>query len=178
MYSKAKIAGHPIHPMLIAFPVAFYAATLVSLIVYGANEDPFWFRTAVVANAAGVIMAAVAAVPGLIDFVAGIPRGTRAAGTALRHALLNVSALVLFVVNFFYIREGWRGDIPSENVAIVLSALGVLATLGAGWFGWKLVQKHHVGVEPLSAEDYAEATGAKRADVETRHVGPPHPQAR
>ena len=40
MYSKVKIAGHPIHPMLVAFPVAFYTATLVCYLVYNSNEDP------------------------------------------------------------------------------------------------------------------------------------------
>ena len=72
MYSKVKIAGHPIHPMIIAYPVAFYTATLVCFIVYHSNLNVFWFKVAVVANAAGVVMAVVAALPGFIDWL-GIP---------------------------------------------------------------------------------------------------------
>lgn len=69
MYSKVKIAGHPVHPMLVAYPVAFYTATLACYIVYNSNLNPFWFKVAVVANVAGAIMAAVAAIPGFIDWL-------------------------------------------------------------------------------------------------------------
>jgi uncharacterized membrane protein len=179
MYSKVKIAGHPVHPMLVAFPVALYTATAVLLIVYQVTGDFYWLRTGVLTNAAGVIAAAVAAVPGFIDFIMGIPRGTRASATARNHALLNVTALVLFVVNLFVIRHGWSGPIENSGIGVLLSLLGVGATLGAGWFGWKLVQTHHVGVEPLSQRDFDEATRAARLDIDTRHVAPPgaHPQA-
>src|SRR5262245_58891428 len=67
MYTKVHIAKHPVHPMLVAFPVAFYTATLVSFVVYAVSTNPFWFKVGLVANVAGVIMAAVAAVPGFID---------------------------------------------------------------------------------------------------------------
>ena len=70
MYSKIKIAGHPVHPMLINYPVALYTASVVCYIVYGANTNPFWFKVAVVANGAGVLMAIVAALPGFIDWLA------------------------------------------------------------------------------------------------------------
>ena len=66
MYSKVKIAGHPVHPMLVAYPVAFYTATLVCYIAYNSNQNPFWFKVAVVANVAGAVMAAVAAIPVLL----------------------------------------------------------------------------------------------------------------
>jgi uncharacterized membrane protein len=61
MQSKIKVFGHPLHPMLIAFPVAFYTASVVCYIAYNSNANPFWFKVALVANIAGVIMAAVAA---------------------------------------------------------------------------------------------------------------------
>lgn len=73
MYSKVKIFGHPVHPMLIAYPIAFYTSTLVAFLIYAANGNGFWFKVAVAANVAGVIMAAVAALPGFIDWAVGIP---------------------------------------------------------------------------------------------------------
>src|SRR3954462_4309431 len=85
MYSKIKIFGHPIHPMLIAYPVAFYTATLVCYLVYLLNGDPFWFQVGVIANWAGVVMAAVAAVPGFLDWMLGIPAGTAPKRTGLQH---------------------------------------------------------------------------------------------
>ena len=39
MYSKIKIFGHPIHPMLVAYPIAFYTSTLVGFIIYGATSN-------------------------------------------------------------------------------------------------------------------------------------------
>ncbi len=151
MYSKARIAGHPIHPMLIAFPVALYVVTVVTLIVHAGTDDPFWYRAALWSNVAGVVMAGVAAVPGLIDLLS-LPRHTRARSTGLRHAAFNVLALVLFVISAVLLYRGWSGA-PSlaaldVTAPLVLSILGVCSTLVAGWLGWTLVQTHHVGVKP------------------------------
>ena len=76
MYSKARIAGHPIHPMLVAFPIAFYTATVATLLAYVGTHESFWFRVAMVANLAGIVMAVVAVIPGAIDLFA-LPRGSR-----------------------------------------------------------------------------------------------------
>jgi uncharacterized membrane protein len=146
MYSKAKILGHPIHPMLIAFPVAFYTATLVAFIVYAASGYTFWCRFATVTNWAGVVMAAVAALPGLIDYLA-LPQRGRAKSTALQHGVLNVAALVLFLIDAIIYANRWNELRPDPAAGIALSALGLAATLPAGFLGWSLVQDHHVGVQ-------------------------------
>jgi uncharacterized membrane protein len=175
MYSKAKIAGHPIHPMLIPFPIAFYTSTFLALVVHRATGDAFWYRAAIVANTAGVIMAVIAAIPGVIDYVSGIPRGSHASATGRNHALLNTAALLLFAINLGYIWDEWNEPVTHSGPAIVLSVLGLLATVGAGFFGWRMVQTHHVGVLPLSKEDYDDAARAHRLDsddVERRHVTP------
>lgn len=151
MYTKAKLFGHPIHPMLIAFPVAFYTSTLVLFIVYAATRDVFWCRVATVANWAGVVMGATAAVPGFIDWATGIPRGTEAKNTGLQHMALNASALVLFLINAIIYANRWNHLLPNANAGIVLSLLGIGLTLPAGFLGWKLVQDHHVGIH-LTAE--------------------------
>jgi uncharacterized membrane protein len=155
MLSKARIAGHPIHPMLIAFPVALYVATVVTLLVHVATGDSFWFRVALWSNIAGVVMAAVAAVPGLIDLLS-LPRHSRPRGTGFRHAGFNVLALILFAISAGILIRNAGGTLEVAtghyhfNVAapLVLSILGVLSTLAAGWLGWTLVQTHHVGVRP------------------------------
>src|SRR5512139_304959 len=148
MYSKARIAGHPIHPMLIAFPVALYVSTVVALFVHIGTHDPFWYHAAMWANIAGVVMAAVAAVPGLIDLVS-LPRKSRAQMTGIRHAAFNVLALTLFVISAVLLSRSWTSAGPLDVTApLVLSLLGVLSTVTAGWLGWTLVQTHHVGVHP------------------------------
>src|SRR6185436_4006263 len=75
MYSKAKVLGHPVHPMLVSFPIAFYTATLIAYGVYAATDNRFWFQLGVVANFAGVVTALAAAIPGFIDWAFGIPAG-------------------------------------------------------------------------------------------------------
>jgi uncharacterized membrane protein len=146
MYSKVKIAGHPLHPMLVAFPVAFYTATLVCYIVYSSNKDPFWFKVALTANIAGAVMAAVAALPGFIDWL-NIPRDSRAKKTGLFHMMCNVLALVCFAVTAFLQCPKWGDVNPELGIAIPLTAVGFILTMVAGFLGWTLVQKHHVGVD-------------------------------
>jgi uncharacterized membrane protein len=151
MYTKARIGGHPIHPMLIAFPVALYAITFVAIIVHVVTRDAFWYRAATTANIAGIVMALVAAVFGLIDLI-DLPAHARAKTTGLRHAGLNVLALGLFVVCAIVLGRNWFGGTPADRlddgVPFALSLLGLIATVFAGWLGWTLVQTHHVGVRP------------------------------
>lgn len=147
MKSKATLFGHAIHPMLVAFPVAFYTGALVSYIVYEASDEPFWFRLAVVSNVAGVIMAVVAAIPGFIDWLLAIPDRSAAKVTGLKHMLANVLALIIFATNGAIQLARWDEIAPPAGVAIVLSLAGMIATAVAGFLGWTLTQKHHVGVD-------------------------------
>ena len=115
-----------------------YTGTLVSFSVYVATGHPFWFKLGVYGAGAGVVMAVVAAVPGFLDWLLGIPTSTPAKATGLLHMLLNVSALVVFAVNLLT-HVGQRNDPqPSALLAIVLSGVGVVLTVGAGFFGWTL----------------------------------------
>lgn len=170
MYSKAKLLGHPIHPMLVAFPVAFYTGTLAAFIVYQATLDTFWCRVATVANWAGVAMALVAAVPGFIDWAVGIPRNSAAKTTGLLHMGLNVSALLVFFANAVVYTDRWDQPMPSGKTGIVLAAIGVLLTLPAGFLGWSLVQDHHVGVRLTPEQERLEPVAA--APPDDRH----HPE--
>src|SRR3546814_1413763 len=66
--STARIADHPIHPMLIPFPIAFLVGTLVSDLIYWQTTDAFWATASVYLLVAAIIAAALAAVAGFIDF--------------------------------------------------------------------------------------------------------------
>jgi uncharacterized membrane protein len=153
MYSKVNIAGHPLHPMLVAFPIAFYTATLVAFIVYAVNGNPFWFRLAYTANAAGVIMALVAAIPGFLDWYKGIPKNTGAKKHGLQHMALNVSALILFALTLWLNSGQWAAAQPQTTLSILLPAIGFILTLLAGSLGWTLVQTHHSGIKFTPSEE-------------------------
>lgn len=91
LHSKASIEGHPIHPMLVGFPIALYTSGLGSLAVYAALHDLFWYRAAMTLWFGGVAMAVLAAIFGIIDLFIGIPREERATRkTGVKHFSLNV----------------------------------------------------------------------------------------
>ncbi len=148
MHSKVNILGHPVHPMLVAYPIAFNTATLAGFIIYGVSQDLFWLRLTIAVNAAAVVMSVVAAIPGFIDWAAGIPSGTPAKLTGRIHMALNVAALVLFIISFFAYYRYWNGPADADSIlGIVLAAIGVALTVAAGFQGWTLIQNHHVGIQ-------------------------------
>jgi len=134
-----------VHPMIVAYPIAFYTASLVCYLAYASNDNPFWFRVGVVANGAGVVMALVAAIPGFVDWL-GIPSEKRAKKVGLNHLLCNVGALLLFAINFFLQYKKWDDPQPDSSPSILLTAAGLILTVTAGFFGWSLIQNHHVGI--------------------------------
>ena len=97
--STASIAGHPLHPMLIPFPIAFFVATFVCDLVFWRTGDSFWATGALWLLGAGLVMAALAAVIGLID-VLGEER-IRALNDTWWHAGGNVTAVLIALYNWY-----------------------------------------------------------------------------
>jgi uncharacterized membrane protein len=172
MLSKARIGSHPLHPMLIAIPITSYLATLASLVALGVTRDAFWFRVALWANMVGVVSALVAAIPGAIDLLTVVPRRTVARKTGVFHALTNVAALALFAINLYLMADAYRdADTYNRSIGLVLTGGGVLLTMIAGWFGWEMVQRHHVGVldrPDAYAVDDPDAVAARVAGQSSR----------
>jgi len=159
-YSKASIGGHPIHPMLVGFPIAFYTAGVAGLLVYAKTHDLFWYRGSMIALFAGVGMAVLAAIFGFIDLFFGVPRDTPARRTGVKHFIINLLTVVLFAGAAFMLYSTWRGkptvyEHPelSYIVPLILGILGLGLTIVAGVLGWKMVQTHHVGVDERSPID-------------------------
>jgi len=147
MYSKVTVFRHPVHPMLVAFPVAFYTGTLVGFAVYAANGNQFWLNLAIALSIAGAGMAILAALPGLADLVFGIPRRSQAKLVGLAHAGLNVMALGLFIAAALLYVDNWNGPATDVGLGLGLAAAGVVITVAAGALGWMLVQTYHVGIQ-------------------------------
>jgi uncharacterized membrane protein len=139
--STAKIAGHPIHPMLVPFPIVCFVGTFVTDLVYTRNGDPGWATASNWLLIAGLVMAALAAVAGLTDFL-GDDR-IRRLGDAVKHMLANVTAVVLEVVNLVL---RLRDPAFVESTGIYISGIVVLILLYSGWKGGELVFRHGVGV--------------------------------
>jgi uncharacterized membrane protein len=162
MYSRIKLFGHPIHPMLVGFPVTFYVAALVCFAASAFGADARWFQIGVYANLAGVITAVLAAIPGFLDWALGVPTGSPAKATGLAHMVLNVAALLVFALNLLL---EWRHRFdpdPSVGWSVILPAVGVAITLVAGFLGWQMVQKHHVGIDLTPEQERLEPRASPR----------------
>jgi uncharacterized membrane protein len=141
--AKAKLLGHPVHPMLIVFPLGLLATAVAFDIVALAQSDTSWYRIAFWMIAAGIIGGLCAAVFGVIDWFF-IPAGTRAKRIGLLHGGTNVVVVLLFIASW-WMRE-LSGQIPS-NGALALSFIAVALALIGGWLGGELVDRLGVGVD-------------------------------
>ena len=143
MESKVKVLGHPVHPMLIPFPLGLLGTAVVFDLIHLLFDFDGLARAAYYMIAAGIIGGLIAAVPGLIDWLA-IPKGTRAHAIGLQHLIVNDTVLILFAISWFIRRD----DVTDPGaLAYILSFAGSgLATLG-GWLGGELVDRMGVAVD-------------------------------
>lgn len=152
LHSKATIKGHPIHPMLVGFPIALYTTGVASLVMYAVQRDLFWYRGAMLLLFIGVGIALLAAIFGLVDLFLGVPREERATRhTGVIHLGLNVATTALFAGAAFSLYARWRqlgsaGGALAFGLPLVVGLVGLALMIAAGFFGWKLVQTHHVGI--------------------------------
>jgi uncharacterized membrane protein len=140
--SKAAIVGHPIHPMLIPFPIAFLAGTLISDIVFLISEEEFWARASFWLLIAGIISGGIAAIFGFIDFSSR--ERIREFKMSWYHMFGNGVVLVLAIISAYM-----RSDDPAASVrpwGITLSVIITLLLVVTGWLGGELVYKHKIGI--------------------------------
>jgi uncharacterized membrane protein len=143
MNSRAKLFGHPIHQMLIVFPLGLLAGAVIFDVVRVVKQSQTLGMTSFHMIAAGVVSGLVAAVFGFIDWLA-IPSNTRAKSVGAWHAVGNVVVVLLFAVSW-WLR---RGDPTSPpTMALVLALVGAGLALVTGWLGGELVDRLGVGVD-------------------------------
>jgi uncharacterized membrane protein len=140
MRTPASIAGHPIHPMLVAIPIGLWIFSLVcDLIQAGGNPNPAWPTVAFYCMGGGIAGALLAALPGMID-LASLPPGPRKTG--LIHMTINLVVVALYAANFWL-----RRDNPLQPGNLVwLSFLSIGLLVISGWLGGKMVYEHGVAV--------------------------------
>lgn len=143
MESRVKLLGHPVHPMLIVFPLGLLATAVAFDIVGLSSGADEWFRISFWMIAAGVIGGLLSAVFGLVDWFA-IPAGTRAKRIGLWHGGGNVVVTVLFIISWFLRRPAPENP---ATAALVLSFIAVALALVTGWLGGELVDRLGVGVD-------------------------------
>jgi uncharacterized membrane protein len=140
--STARIATHPIHPMLVGVPIVCFIGALITDIVYAATAEIMWADFSAWLLVVGFIIGVLAAIAGLIDFLSN--RLIRTQTPAWFHLLGNLAVLVLVFFNVLvHTRDAYTSVVPT---GLILSIITVLILPITGWLGWSMVYRYGVGV--------------------------------
>ena len=145
MESRVKLFGHPVHPMLIVFPLGLLATAVVFDLLYLIFDNPLLPTASYYMIAAGILGGLLAAIFGFIDWLA-LPNGSRAKHIGLWHGLGNVLIVGLFAASWFL--RGNNVDFLPDSMALTLSFAAMLLALVTAWIGGELVYRLGVGVDP------------------------------
>jgi uncharacterized membrane protein len=148
--STVAIAGHPLHPLSIIFPIAFLAAALGSDVGYWLTRDFFWARASLWLIGLGLLTGIIASMIGISDFLRIERVRKRFAGWA--HLILNLSILIFTSLNFF-LRWG-NVELHILPWGLLLSVLVGTLTSITGWFGAELSYRHKIGVVGAGSQKY------------------------
>lgn len=142
MKSTAHFKDHPIHPMLVPFPIAFFTGTFlfdVLALIFGEEK---YFQTASHLNIAGIVAALIAAIPGSIDYFFSVPPKSTGKKRAAKHGLINLSVVIIFLIIYIYRHTDRVMMLP----VVSLDLFGVVCLTIAGWMGGTLVNRNMMGV--------------------------------
>ena len=163
MESRARLAGHPAHPMLIVLPSALFPLLLLLDAVHWLSGGEAAWSAGFWLAAAGVAATLAAMVPGIVD-MARIPDGTRAHRTGLIHAIVGTATLLAYAAATWL---RWGAGTERFPWAAAVDVLGLLLVTAQGWLGAELVYRHHMGVKtPAEGGDPVTLTGAPRKPSE------------
>ena len=141
--SIASIAGHPIHPMLVPFPIAFFIATFGCDIGYATRGGTGWVMASEWLLGAGLIFAGLAAIAGLTDFFGC--RRIRRLDAVWWHMGGNLVAVAISAWNF-YVRYNTGAARGLNSALTLVSAIVVVIICFTAWKGWEMVYRNRVGI--------------------------------
>lgn len=142
MKSKVNIMTHPLHPIMVGFPIAFFMGTFLFDVLAFILNRPFFWQTGKYLEILGVVAALATAVPGFIDYLFTVPPKSSAKQRAAKHGLLNVLNVVIFATAFFL---RLNHDI-SAYIIVGLELIGSVLLTIAGFMGGTLVYRNQIGV--------------------------------
>ena len=163
MESRTKLFGHPVHPMLVVFPLGLLITSLIFDLIRMGTGDGTWSLVAFYMIGAGIIGGLLSAIFGAVDWLA-IPQGTRARNLGLWHGLGNVLVVLLFIVSWLMRRE-----VPAQPPAgaFILSLVAVPLGAVTAWLGGELVDRLGIGVDDGANPD---APSSLKGEVRPRRA--------
>ena len=159
MASPASIKKHPLHPMLVGFPIGLWVFALICDAMRAAGGNTAWQTVAIYCIAAGIVGALVAAVPGLIDYFSIDEAAMKR--IANLHLAVNLGGVLIFAINLWL-----RFRLPAESyLPLGMSLVGVLAIGVGGWLGGEMVYVKGMAVEAVEklAKKVEKSSGRRAA---------------
>ncbi|GAA4004186.1 DUF2231 domain-containing protein [Sphingomonas humi] len=165
--SSAQIAGHPIHPLLIPFPIVSFIGALVTDVMWLSTREGGWATASNWLLGVGLVTALAAAAAGMADYF-GDDR-VRKIGAATKHMIANIVVLTLEAVNLVIRLTGTPEQIGA--IGIWLSFASVLILAYSGWLGGELVYRHRVGVQDTGHDGAENDLAAARGPLSDDRFG-------
>jgi uncharacterized membrane protein len=156
--SRVRALGHPVHPMLIVFPLGLFVTAVVFDVLHLATDNEVFGQVGYWNIVAGIVGAVLAAATGLADWT-GIPRNTRAKRVGLIHGGLNTVVLLLFVLVWILRSDNQEHTLSAGLLVVELLALAVAGA--AAWFGGELVDRLGIGVHDDAHPDAPSSLGSR-----------------
>jgi uncharacterized membrane protein len=142
--SRIAIAGHPLHAMLVAFPIALTMSVLGADLIYWWTGDPFWPRVAGWAAFGAVLMGVIAGITGTVELL--VVPGIRARSASWSHFVLAVMLLSVLGANWVLRIGDPQGAVLPLGLMVSVLAAGLTGV--TGWHGGKLVFDYQIGTSP------------------------------
>ncbi len=146
MKTKASFVGAPMHPMFVHYPIALWTTSVITDLIFYFYRNTSLILISKFLIAAGIVGAILAAIFGLIDWTGITEPAAKTIGN--RHLVLNVLALILFVVSLYLRMKNYGAPLVGFHLKIpfLVSVAGWLLMAISASLGGKLVYEHRMGV--------------------------------
>lgn len=140
--SVMAVAKHPIHPMLVTYPIAFLSMVVVTDGLFLWLGNPFWAQVGFWLNTAGLAMGVLAGLVGTFDMLS--LRVVRRHVSAWNHFIVAVMLLAMAALGVWLRLPDPVAAVWPWGLAQSLMMAGLVAV--AGWLGGTLSFRHGIGV--------------------------------
>ena len=145
MKSKAAIGDHPIHPALVAIPIGAFVLAFIGDIATSTTQSQFWYSFALCCIGIGILGALFAAIFGFVDYFS-VPMTPRVKNLATSHMVLNLTAVVLYIVSFLLRMNDAAFQTGRWTFVMALEVIALVILATSGWIGGQMAYVHRVGV--------------------------------
>jgi uncharacterized membrane protein len=132
---------YPLHIILASYPTACFTGAFLTDIAYANTYEMQWANFSVWLITAGLLMGALAAVVGIVDYL--INRHRRERGAGRLHTMVSLLVLLLSLWNVFvHSRDAYTSVVP---IGIILSGIVTVLVLVSSWLGTAAAWRQHLG---------------------------------